>query len=285
MRIITFSGIRGGFNGINHGEEIVQFARDLVAALPGTAAPVYDGIEGQDHFISEINWSRLLGEVGLATFLDGSPLLNEEARRVAPVAADAILQLSAASPGDPVVIIAHSQGTNNATFTVRHLISHQADFFTNRPVRCLFLDPKVGPNQVSDVFAMSADLDLPFLFFQSEQDLLSNQGVLGTRFIDQFRLGNHLYVAGLAHNDIADWDMLDQAKLRWLTRPEYQDDYLRALEKERLRLRQERGKPGWTTMDELKMDKFKKAYAMNTGPLTPAVVQFAQGRLAQRYES
>src|SRR5258708_595463 len=101
MRIITFSGIRGGFNGINRGEEIVQFARDLVAALPGTAAPVYDGTEGQDHFISEINWGRLLGEVGLATFLDGSPLLNEEARRVAPVAADAILQLSAASAGEP----------------------------------------------------------------------------------------------------------------------------------------------------------------------------------------
>ena len=285
MRIITFSGIRGGFDGTNRGEEIVQFARDFLAALPGTTAPVYDGIEGHDHFISEINWSKLLGEVGLATFLDGSPLLNEEARKVAPVAADAILQRTAASPGDPVVIIAHSQGTNSATFTVRHLISHHAGFFANRPVRCLFLDPKVGPNHVSDVFAMSAELDLPFLFFQSEQDLLSNRGVLGTRFIDQFRLGNHLYVASLGHNDIDDWAMLDQAKLRWLTRPEYQEGYLRALEKERLRLRQERGKPGWTTMDELKVDRFKKAYAMNTGPLTSAVVQFAQGRLAKRYES
>ena len=168
---------------------------------------------------------------------------------------------------------------------MRHLLSHHAAFFTSRPVRCLFLDPKVGPNHVTDVFAMSAGLDLPFLFLQSELDLLSNQGVLGSRFIDQFLLGNHLYVAGLGHNDIEDWDMLEQAKLRWLTRPEYQDEYLRALEKERLRLRQERGKPGWTTMDEMKIEKFKKAYAMNTGPLTPAVLQFAQGRLAQRYES
>src|SRR6266545_1557663 len=130
MRIITFSGIRGGFNGTNHGEEIVQFARDFVAALPGTATPVYDGIEGHDHFISQVNWSKLIGEVGLATFLDGSPLLNEEASRVAPVAADAILQRTAATPGEPVVIIAHSQGTNNATFTVRHLLSHNAVFFT-----------------------------------------------------------------------------------------------------------------------------------------------------------
>ncbi len=284
MRIFTFSGIRGEFSGTNHGGEIIQLARDLAANLPGTAGADYDGVEGADHFISEINLGRLLGELGPATLLDGSPLLNEEARRVAPAAAAQLVQLAPAAPADPVLIIAHSQGTNNATFTIRRLLNQNREFFAGRAVRCLFFDPKVGPDHVRDVFAQSAGLDLPILFLQSEKDLLSNQGVIGTRFIDQFHLGNHLYVAGLGHNDINDWEVLDDAKLRWLTRPEYHG-YIREVEKERLRLRQERGKPGWTTADELKVEKFKKAYAMNTGALTPALLQFAQGRLAAKYES
>jgi hypothetical protein len=284
MRIFTFSGIRGEFSGTNRGGEIIQLARDLAANLPSTAGAAYDGAEGADHFVSEINLGRLLGELGPATLLDGSPVLNEEARRVAPVAAAQLLQLAPADAAEPVVIIAHSQGTNNATFTLQRLLAREPGFFAARAVRCLFFDPKVGPDHVRDVFAQSAGLDLPFLFLQSERDLLSNQGVIGTRFIDQFHLGNHLYVAGLGHNDIEDWEVLEDPRLRWLTRPEYHG-YIREVEKERLRLRQERGKPGWTTADELRVEKFKKAYAMNKGGLTPALLQFAQGRLAAKYES
>jgi hypothetical protein len=285
MRIFTFSGMRGGFNGTNCGEEIIQFARDMANALPKADAPVYEGIKGQDHFISEINWRKLLGELGPATLLDGSPVLNDEASKVAPVAAEALLKAVAPSAEEHVMIIAHSQGTNNATFTLRHLLSNHPEFFINRPVRCLFLDPKVGPNHVHDVFAMSSEKDLPFLFLQSEQDLLSNQGVFGTQFIDQFPLGNHIFVAAISHNDIADWQILNRAKLRWLTRSEYRDKYVRAIEKERIRLRQRRGKPGWSTFDEQKLAKFKRAYRMKTGALTQAVLQFGRGLLAERFQS
>ena len=123
MRIFTFSGIRGSFVGTNNGAEIIQLAKDLVDALPAHTGAVYSGEPGEDHFTSGINWTRLLGEVGLATLLDGSPLLNEEAARVAPVAA-AALRSAPLAEDEPVVIVAHSQGTNNATFTLRHLLTH-----------------------------------------------------------------------------------------------------------------------------------------------------------------
>jgi pimeloyl-ACP methyl ester carboxylesterase len=284
MRIFTFSGIRGAFSDINRGETLIQLARDLRTRLTSEPAVEYEGLAGSDHFISEINWSTLVSQIGAATLLDGSPVLNAEALRVAPVAAAAMRALVAANPREPVLILAHSQGTNNATFTLHHLLRHSPGFFAQRAVRCLYFDPKVGPNHVRDLFIMSAAFDFPFLFLQSEQDLLSNQGVFGTRFIEQFPHGNHLYVAGLDHSDILDFDMLAQAKRRWLTLLEYQR-YMRAVEQERIRIAQQRGKPGWTTADALRLDKFKKNYQMNAGALIPGLVEFSSGKLSNRYKS
>ena len=284
MRAFTFSGINGAFTDINRGEELIELVRDLRAALPAGTALNYDGIEGQDHFISHVNWGTLLSQLGPATLLDGSPVLNAEAQQVAPVAAAALVQSVAGDPTEPVLLLAHSQGTNNATFTLRHLLRQSPAFFAQRAVRCLYFDPKAGPNHVQELFVMGANLDFPFLFFQSERDLLSNQGVIGSRFIDQFHFGDHLYVADLGHGDIIDWDMLASAKRRWLTRDEYRE-YLRDVGKERMRIAQERGKPGWTTADELRVDKYKRNYTMDTGALTPALVGFARGNLASKYQS
>jgi len=284
MRAFTFSGINGAFTDINRGEELIELVKDLRAALPAGTPLNHDGIEGQDHFISEINWGTLLSQLGPATLLNGSPVLNAEAQRVAPGAAAALLQSTAGDPTEPVLILAHSQGTNNATFTLRQLLRQSPAFFAQRAVRCLFLDPKVGPNHVQELFVMGANLDFPFLFFQSERDLLSNQGVFGSRFIDQFPFGNHLYVVDLGHGDIIDWDMLAVAKRRWLTRDDYRT-YLRDIGKERMRIAQERGKPGWTTADELRVEKFKRNYKMDTGALTPALTEFAQGTLSSKYQS
>jgi hypothetical protein len=284
MRLFTFSGIQGAFSDINRGEALIQLARDLRQSLSSVATVTYDGLENHDHFISHINWSTLLSQLGPATLLDGSPVLNEEGLRVAPVAGAAILSRLATDPTEPVLVICHSQGTNNATFTIRHLLNQSPAFFAQRAVRCLFLDPKVGPSHVQALFEMSANIDLPFLFLQSERDLLSNQGVFGTRFIDQFPHGDHLFVAGLGHGDIDDWDMLHQAKRRWLTLLEHQK-YIRDVRKERIRIAQERGKPGWTTNDELRLDKYKKTYKMNAGALTAALIEFAQGKLSNRFKS
>jgi len=284
MRIFTFSGIKGAFADINRGETLIELAKDLRRELTAEPAVEYEGIASTDHFISEINWSTLVSQLGIATLLDGSPVLNAEALRIAPVAADAMRSLVGPDPSEPVLIIAHSQGTNNATFTLNHLLRNAPGFFSQRPVRCLFFDPKVGPNHVRELFVMGASLDFPFLFLQSEDDLLSNQGVLGTRFIEQFPHGDHLYVAGLGHSDILDFGMLSQAKRRWLTLLEYQK-YMRAVEKQRIRIAQERGKPGWTTADALKLDKFKRNYSMNVGSLIPALVEFATGKLSKKYQS
>lgn len=284
MRVFTFSGIQGSFSDINRGEALIQLAKDLSKALLPKTTLIYEGLENQDHFISRVNWSTLLSQLGPATLLDGSPVLNDEGARVTPIAAPELIARVASDPTEPVLIIAHSQGTNNAAFTLRHLLNNHPAFFAQRAVRCLFLDPKVGPNHVRALFEMSGNIDLPFLFFQSERDLLSNQGVFGSRFIDQFSHGDHLFVAGLGHGDIHDWDMLHSAKRRWLTLLEYQK-YIREVEKERIRIARERGKPGWTTADQLRVDKFKKYYKMNTGALTPALCEFIQGQLSNRYRS
>lgn len=142
----------------------------------------------------------------------------------------------------------------------------------------------MGPNHVHEIFGLTGSLDLPFLFLQSENDLLSNQGVIGTRFIDQFDLGNHLLVAGLGHNDVEDWEVLAGPKLRWLTRADYRA-FIREVQKERIRIQNRRGRPGWTTADMLKLEQFKNRYPMDVGALTLAVKQFVQGRLAHKYES
>jgi len=284
MRAFTFSGINGSFVGYNDGTELKNLTRDLFKAMPDVAIS-YDGRDNGDHFLSHINWTTLLSQLGIATILDGSPVLNEEADRVACVAGPEMVARQPSDPKEPVLIIAHSQGTNIATFTLRWLLNNHPDFFQNRAVRCLYFDPKVGPDHVSEVFALTGDLDVPFLFIQSEKDLRSRQGVLGTRFISQFRLGNHLFVAGLGHSEIIEWKQLDSPKRRWLTRDAYHNKYLRDVEKERMRIAKERSRPGWTTSDSLRLERYMKKYPMNTESLVPGLISFAKGSLLKRFVS
>lgn len=283
MRIFTFSGIQGGFVGANDGEELRQLADDFRTAIPDLGI-TYKGYYDEDHFRSKINWSTLLSQMGLATILDGSPVLNEEADRVSQIAGPKMV-LNAPDPEEPILILAHSQGTNIATFTIKWLLNNNPNFLKKRPMRCLFFDPKVGPDHVTEVFSRVDELDVPFLFLQSEKDPLSRQGVLGSRFISQFDLGNHLFVAGLGHSDILDWDMLANAKLRWLTRDAYHKQFRHAVEKERVRLSRERGKPGWTTSEAMRLDRFITRYPMNKEALTPGLISFVKGSLLSRFSS
>ncbi|MBA4148016.1 MAG: hypothetical protein H0X66_07850 [Verrucomicrobia bacterium] len=284
MRIFTFSGINGGFVGQNDGVELKYLARDFTTALSNLPL-TYKGKDNEDHFRSSINWTTLLSQVGLATVLDGSPVLNEEADRLSQVIGPKLVSKQPTDPVEPILILAHSQGTNVATFTLLWLLNNNPEFFKKRSVRCLFLDPKVGPNNVEEVFNRTGDLDLPFLFLQSEKDLLSRQGVLGTRFISQFHLGNHLFVSGLGHSDIVHWELLKDPKLRWLTRDGYHNKYLRDVQKERVRISKERSRPGWTTSDSLRLERYMKKYPMNQESLIPGLLSFAKGSLLKRFSS
>jgi hypothetical protein len=291
MRIFSFSGIASGFSGINHGGDLVRFVNGFIGTLPNTAGARYTGTEfadpaapDTDHFISRINWGTLLGQLGLSVFGDGSPVLNEEADKVAGAAAKCILQ-SRVSDDEPLLFVAHSQGTNIATFTLNRLVQTHRSFVDAHPIRCLFFDPKVGPNLVHTLFSQSSEERLSFLFLQSENDFLANQRVVGGgRFIDEFDLGNHLWVADQDHSSIHDIDMLGSESLRWLTRPEYYA-YQKKLKSRQFELQRTRGTRPLTAENIADLNRFKSSYTMDQGPLLPALRQFALGALGNAYTS
>lgn len=88
----------------------------------------------------------MLGVIQDLVRLSGSTVLNEEANRLSPQYAAAMCNAVANDPTEDVLVLAHSQGTNNLSWTLLDLAKNNPDFFENRSVRCTLFDPKVGQN-------------------------------------------------------------------------------------------------------------------------------------------
>src|SRR5690606_27374463 len=114
--------------------------------------PEYHGIPEEDHFRSYVNLSTLLGEIEAAVRLNGSGVLNAEAALLGPKYGQSMADIMASNPDEPVGIVAHSQGANNAVHAMLWLINQFPQFFTRRAVRCVFCDAKVGRNYMEQLF-------------------------------------------------------------------------------------------------------------------------------------
>lgn len=286
MKLFTFSGISGTLAGTNEGLGLIELANDVLEALPASLRPeAYTGTRDVDHFPSDINLGKLLGVLQDAVRLTGATALNEEAARLSPQYGEAMLnQMS--SDDEEVLVLAHSQGTNNLTWTLLYLARNHSDFFENRTVRCAFFDPKVGPNYVSQIFGIFPKEQLSFLFFQSEKDTLANQGMMTPEFIRGFVLGDHIWVRGLDHGTIREWASLDKPQ-RWLNRPGFLE-YEHAWYKKLNQLRQETRGGQIGTVQLLKLDKWTAQYArdeMNLDKPSEALIGFLRGRLPAKYKS
>ncbi|HXG47241.1 MAG TPA: hypothetical protein VNO52_06430 [Methylomirabilota bacterium] len=286
MRLFTFSGIAGGLDGVNPGAGLIDLGRHVVGAWLGADQPVYHGRADEDHFRSFVNFSSLLREAFDAVRLSGSGVLNEEATRLAPRYATAMADAMAGRPNDTVLILCHSQGTNNATFTLRHLADELPTFFAGRAVRCAMLDPKVGRDHVEDLFGRFAPGQLDFLFLQSEKDVLGNQSLTQPKFITEFPHGNHLWVRGLDHGAIHEWPVLSRPQ-HWLDLFGHME-YRRAWGQKVIQLRQKMSGKHLGTMQLLELDAWTRRYAkerMNLDPISEALMGFLQGALPEKFRS
>lgn len=286
MKLFTFSGISASLAGTNSGSGMIELANDVCAALPAAQRPVYAGLKDKDHFPSYINYGSMLGEVLGAVQLDGSAVLNAEAAEYAPRYADALSEAVAADPAEEVIVLAHSQGTNNLTFALTHLASTKPQFFERRVVRCALLDPKVGRNFMEQLIVLLPPEKLSLLFFQSELDVLGDQGLLAPKFLVEFPHGNHIWVKGLDHGSIREWASLKKAQY-WLDLFGYLA-YQRDYRKKVIALKQETRGGQLGTVQLLALDRWKAQYAredMNRDKLSEALLGFLTGKLPEKYVS
>jgi hypothetical protein len=276
MRLFTFSGISGSFVGTNDGQQFVQFAQDIIAQSSGQSI-TYNGKRGEDHFTSDVNYSALLSTLEGAVTLNGSPILNREAWDRAPIYAAALLEALPTDPTEPLILLGHSQGTNLLTFTLKYIHDMTPGILQTRPIRIALFDPKVGPNYVEQLFVYYSAADVRFLFVQSDHDLLGNQSIFATKFIDQFPHGNHWWIRGLDHSSIREWSSY-AVEQSFLTLESYLQ-FRRDCRKELIRLQQEFGKPGLNTTYMLKFQDFQKKYPMKKAKLgTPLLSFLTTGR-------
>jgi hypothetical protein len=224
MKLFTFSGIGARFFDLNDGSGLRDFAKSVIDELPGSIR--YDGTPDVDHFVSYVNFNTLLSDLGGIVSLSGSPVLNAEALSLAPKYGAAVLEAIrvAGADADEILVLAHSQGTNNFAFTWRWLLENHPQEMKNRVVRVAMFDPKVGIGHVQQL--MAADKSqrlLKFLFFQSELDLLDNQNLARNhKFIDQLGVGDHLWVRALDHGTIVSWRDMNKPQ-GMLTLPLYRE--------------------------------------------------------------
>lgn len=280
MRMFTFSGIKGDFHGVNVGEEIVNLAWSVIAGLPATS---YQGKAGTDHFISGVNLGKLAGNPWDLVTHDGSRDLNAEADRCAPVYG---AQVGGFEDGE-ILILAHSQGCNNCVTALNWLFENQSAWYRRRVVRMILFDPKVGTDRVIDLFSHDPDRKiLTVLFFQSEKDVLQNQQLItGGKFIDQFHLGNHLWIKKLDHGSIVEWSSLDAAQ-QMLTRETYAA-FVHEYEKAKARIAASPRNPNREQDRHNKLGKFVRDYNAGVIRARPslAIHGFLKGRLAARFTS
>lgn len=285
MKLFTFSGVSASLSGINTGLGLIELAGDIVNAIPKDK-PVYTGTKDKDHFPSFINYGTMLGELLDAVQLSGSTVLNEEATRLAPQYAQAMSGAVEDDPTEDVLILAHSQGTNNLTFSPINLSQTNPAFFEKRSVRCALFDPKVGRNHMEQIFATFSENELAFLFFQSENDALGDQGMFIPKFITEFPHGNHIWVKGLDHGSIREWASLNKPQW-WLDLFGFLD-FERAYGQEVISLKQETRGGQLGTMQLLKLDKWINQYAkdeMNQDKLSDALLAFLAGNLPAKFKS
>jgi len=286
MKLFTFSGISASFAGVNAGLGLIELANGVICAMAADQKPAYSGIDDVDHFRSYVNYGTMLGVIQDAVRLNGVTVLNEEAGRLSPQYAAAIATATANDPAEDVLILAHSQGTNNLTWTLLDLARNNPGFFDNRSVRCALFDPKVGRNYMEQIFGTFSPEQLSFLFFQSQNDLLGDQGMLISKFIKEFPHGNHLWVKGLDHGSIREWAVLNKPQ-RWLDLFGFQK-FQRAWQQKVIELKQEMRGGQLGTMQLLKLDKWVNQYAkndMNLDKLTDALIGFLLGKLPAKFKS
>lgn len=284
MKLFTFSGIRADITGFNDGRALVAFVREIIDALPATQKPSYSGTENIDHFRSQVNFGRMMSHWEGIFTLDGSPTLNEEAINLSPTFGETIFQQTLADPSETVLFLSHSQGTNNLTFSLNWLIANRPDFFRNRKIRCAYFDPKVGINPILNLFSFDNKAQaIEFLFFQSECDILGNQSLIIPKFIDQFPHGNHIWVKGLDHSSICDWDFMNLPQ-KVLTLSKY-SNFRRKYTQTKIKLEGERSKGGLGPNQIIKLSKFVSDYPMLTATPADAILGFLQGKLPKKFLS
>lgn len=280
MRMFTFSGIKGQFHGVNVGEEIVNLAWSVIAGLPATA---YQGKAGTDHFASGVNLGKLADNPWDLVTLDGSRDLNGEADLFAPVCG---AQLGRVEDSE-ILILAHSQGCNNCVTALNWLFDNQAAWYRRRTLRVVLFDPKVGTDRVITLFNRDPDRKfLTVLFFQSEKDILQNQKLVsGGKFVDQFRLGNHLWVKKLDHGSIVEWASLDTVQ-QMLTREAYYV-FTHEYQKAKAKIPMSPRNPHREADRRAKLEKFVRDYSDGVITTRPslAIHGFLKGRLAARFVS
>ncbi|HEY5895304.1 MAG TPA: hypothetical protein VIT91_18950 [Chthoniobacterales bacterium] len=280
MRMFTFSGIKGQFHGVNVGEEIVNLAWAVIAGLPATA---YQGKAGTDHFASNVNLGKLADNPWDLVTLDGSRDLNAEADEFAPVFGAQIGSVE----DSQILILAHSQGCNNCVTALNWLFEHQAAWYRRRALRVVLFDPKVGTDRVITLFNRDPERKfLAILFFQSEKDVLQNQKLVsGGKFIDQFRLGNQIWIKKLDHGSIVEWPSVD-ASQQMLTREGYYE-FAREYQKARARIPMSPRNPNREEDRRAKLEKFVRDYSNGVITARPslAIHGFLKGRLAARFVS
>ena len=296
MRLFSFSGVAFGFVD-NPGTAHMALCSKMRDALAGTTfnerTATYNGLmdAAADHFPSHISLDDYFDELTDAIRLEAKRRLDTESREFAPLIARQVAQLTKTNPNEEVLFVAHSQGCNNAAFTLRYLYDFNREFYSNRSVRCLMLDPKVGANTVDALFSVIPKQRLSFLFYQSENDILSVQNLLRSKFINLFELGDHVWVKGLDHSSIHNWDDLN-SEHEYLLRSEYLD-YQREWKKFVKRLQQETRGGQLGTMQLRQLDKWREKYPMRTakgakktgtpkyGQLLEGILDFLQGKAPQ----
>lgn len=286
MKLFTFSGVSASLSGVNAGLGLIELAKNVAGAMPAKKRPGYSGTDDVDHFRSYVNFGTMLGVLQDLVRLDGSSVLNEEAGRLSPQYAAALANAVADDPAEDVMILAHSQGTNNLTWTLLHLARNNADFFENRSVRCALFDPKVGRNYMEQILGTFSPQQLSFLFFQSQNDILGDQGMLVPKFIKEFPHGNHIWVKGLDHGSIREWAVLNKPQ-RWLDLFGFQK-FERAWNRKVIELKQEMRGGQMGTVQLLKLEKWVNQYAKDVMPsdkLTEALIGFLMGQLPGKFKS
>jgi hypothetical protein len=287
MKLFTFSGIQGNFWGTNDGAGMIDLANKVVGAMPAEEKPGYDGIDGKDHFHSNVNISTMLSSIESAVSLSGVDALNKEAAVFSPVFAKAMADALATDTTEDILILAHSQGTNNATWTLLNLAQNHPDFFAQRSIRVAMFDPKVGTKYMNQLFGQFADPDqLGFLFFQSENDILGDQGMFIPKFITEFPHGNHIWVKGLNHTSIHEWASLNKPQ-RWLDLFGFLE-YERAWNQKVISLKRETRSGQLGTMQITQLHTWADQYAktkMNKDKVSEALIGFLRGKLPAKFKS
>ena len=171
MKLFTFSGINGRFFGENEGKGIVDFAHKLSKSAASQSSPLtidYVGESGVDHFVSNVNLGGIFSDPTSLFTLSASNELDIEASLFAPIYGRKILE-SLTGDTDPVLVLAHSQGTNIFAFTWRWLLEHHSATLTNRRTRIILFDPKVGVTHIQDLLGLDRDREfLDFLFSKAK---------------------------------------------------------------------------------------------------------------------